>query len=233
MATKREAVRGAQTLLQAEFPALKVDGVWGVGTDGSFVRASKPLQAATTQSLESQGFSLADVRGTRSDGQWITEAEARAISERAARRVNIDPDYLYYLLDFEPRRRIGLNGREYDVTALAPNRIFKGLFQMGPPAWKDARAIAPEIGAFEANWRDPYLNAVAAAAFSVRNAGYAKTIHRYTKPLSHAVLYAMHNQGHTFLSSARKGGIGRYADGQSQNAKELLARAAVEVRSAA
>lgn len=233
MTTKRDAVRSAQSILTGANPALRVDGLWGPATDGTFVKAPLQMQLRVENSVQADGFDLSAIRSRFIEsGTWIDAAAARAIADRASADVGIDPSYLRFLLEFEPARRIAASGTQYNVQSLSPNREYKGLFQLGAPAWTDARRYAPKIGSFDANWRDPYLNAVAAAAFAKANSSYARQKHAYKGPLTNEVLYAMHNQGHSFLASARQGGKGYYFDDQSKTAKTLLTKAAEVVRNA-
>lgn len=235
MASKRDAVSAAQRVLVTEHPRLRIDGIWGVRTDGAFVKSASTTQTQVVQTLDSFGFKLSDVRvHSSSGGNWIPEAEARSHAEKAARLVGVDPSYMYFLLELEPARRNGPGGREFDTSRSSPNGLYKGLFQVGELAWEDATPVANSVGvslgSFSSGWRDPFKNAVAAAAFAVRNTGYARD-KKYMAPLTNEVLYAMHNQGHTFISSARAGGKGRFFDGQSDHAKRVLAEAADHVRS--
>jgi hypothetical protein len=234
MASKRDAVRAAQVKLQPADPTLVLDGWWGKRTESSYQGSEPAIQAAAVQALRDYGFTLDAVRmrGVVQRGVWLGHEKAESLAERAANKLGIEPALLLYMLKFEPSVRTGPHGLEYNVEAVAPSGLYKGLFQVGAAAWKDAAVAAPEIGSFEQNWKDPWLNAQAAAGFAVANMGYARRIHQYNGPFTPEIVYAMHNQGHSFISSARAGGIGRYADGQSGAAVASLTRAASIVKSA-
>lgn len=233
MATsKRDAVRGAQRQLQVSDPKLVVDGWWGGHTERTYTAAPSAVQKAAEKAIVDAGYTLAGVRmaNVGQKGTWITHDKAASLAERAARMAGIDPSITLFYLNFEPAVRVINGQKEYNVEALSPNGLYRGLFQVGDLAWIDARAVFPEIGSIE-NWRDPWLNALAAAGFAKRNIAYSRD-KNYHGPFTPEIMYAMHNQGHTFISSARRGGMGLYADSQSPDAKVILRSAAQAVRQA-
>lgn len=237
MSTKQEAVMAAQRQLLTEQPKLRVDGIWGPKTDATYVSAPSQVQTAVVKTVESFGFTLEAVRQKFAlPGVWITHAEAVVLAQKASKAVGLrNTDYLEYLLRYEPAKRQGAAGVEYNALALSPNGLYKGLFQVGAPAWTDATRVAAaagiSLGNFEGNWQDPFKNAVAAAGFAIANIRYSRD-KGYNGPFSNDVLYAMHNQGHTFITSARRGGYGNYFEGQSGAAKKVLIAASEQVRSA-
>lgn len=233
MSAKREAVRSAQAILVGVNPTLSVDGLWGPRTDRTYTSAPQAMQASVEKSVQKFGFDLTSIRSRFiQSGNWIDAAVARTIADRASADVGIEVSYLRFLLEFEPARRHAAGGLQYNVESLSPNQLYRGLFQVGADAWADARALQPKLGSYESNWRDPYLNAVAAAAFAKANTTYARQKYHYKGILSNEVLYAMHNQGHSFIASAKTGGSGYYFDGQSKTAKAVLVKAGDVVRAA-
>lgn len=234
MATsKRDAVRGAQRQLQVSNPQLVPDGWWGQHTESTYTAAPSVVQKAAEKAVVDAGYTLAGVRmaNVGQKGTWITHDKAASLAERAARMAGIDPAITLFYLNFEPAVRVINGQKEYNVESLSPNGLYRGLFQVGTPAWTDARAVFPEIGGPE-NWKDPWLNALAAAGFAKRNIAYAKELHNYNGPFTPEVMYAMHNQGHTFISSAQRGGMGKFAESQSASAKTILRTAAQTVQKA-
>lgn len=231
MASQREAVRRAQALLVSETAqSLIIDGVWGPRTDGAYLRAPIITQSHVGKSLENDGFTINAIRARYvNGGRWLAEYAVLSLADRASDVVGLRRSYLRMLLALEPVRRQGKDGTEYDCECLSPSRQYRGLFQVGALAWEDARAVVPELGSYEANWRDPYLNAIAAAAFARRNMGYAKQLYGYTRDLSDQALYALHNQGHSFIKSAKMGGNGYYFSSQSVAAQKLLLAASSEI----
>lgn len=228
-APKKDVVAGAQLLLRKETPGLVVDGIWGPRSDRAYVQSPVELQQNVNAYVESKGWEMS---GIRMSGEWISEAVAQALAVSAASKHGVPASAMLYFLDREPSIRKTVSGKEYRVDSQSPGGSFFGLFQMGRPAWEDAQRVDSSIGSFESGWRDPQKNANAAAAYIRVNMGYARDIHKYNGPFTDAVLYAMHNQGHTFISSARAGGMGRWAAQQSAKARVTLADAKAQVQSA-
>lgn len=231
MVTKRTAVKNAQVILRATDDKLVADGWWGSTTEGVFQRSSNIVKQDTVQSLARDGYTVESVRMRNVGGAWISEDRAVSLAERAALQVGVPASAMRYFLRHEPAVRVINGQREYKVDSRSPGGSYYGLFQMGRDAWTDAQRLTSEIGPFT-NWTDPWLNALAAASFIKVNMGYARDIHKYNGPFTDEILYGMHNQGHTFLSSARQGGAGQWFDGQSAAAKRTLLAAARVVRSA-
>lgn len=218
---------GAQLLLRKETPGIVVDGIWGPRTDRAYVNSPADLQQNVNAYVESKGWKMSGIRLT---GEWLNESVAKALAISAAAKHEVPASAMLYFLDREPAIRQTASGKEYRVDSRSPGGSFYGLFQMGRPAWTDALKLDPSIGDFESGWRDPQKNANAAAAYIRVNMDYARNIHGYKGPFTDAVLYAMHNQGHTFISSAKAGGLGRWADQQSAKARLTLAEARGQVQ---
>lgn len=229
--SRRAAVSAAQQVLINHGARIRADGVWGPKTDGAYVAAPVVVKDIAERAVSDLGFSITALRGPIRAERWVSSAEVAGYISEATAKVGVPEAWLFYILEREPRIRIRDGVKEYDAMSIAPSGAYRGLMQMGGPAWADAQQVLPEIGSYS-NWRDPRLNVLAAAAFAKRNMGYAQSIYRYRGPMTPALVYAMHNQGHTFISSARNGGMGRYANGQSAEARQTLVAAAQTVRSA-
>lgn len=238
MSAGRNAIRAAQLLLSSGGPNLAIDGVWGPKSEAAFVRASGSVKTAAGAAIkvaEEQGYrkpSL-DQRPARSGpGVWISRKEALSHIENASAVTGTPQEWLLYMLDHEPVRRSGPDGTEYRVDSVSPGGSYKGLMQVGRPAWTDAsrRSGFGYLGSFDENWSNPALNVLAAAVFAQVNMGYARDMHDYGGPFTKELIYAMHNQGHTFIKSAKSGGAGQYFNGQSDRAKESLLTAAQFIR---
>lgn len=223
------AVRAAQTLLKIYDPSIKADGVWGRLSQGAFDKAPVSLKQVVAP-VRAYADELKIKPITANKGSWITRAEAMSIISDVSKQSGVPVDWLSFMLNMEPSIRSGSRGLEYDTRSVAPNGLYFGLMQIGAPAWTDARRIFPEIGNFEENKFDPRLNVLAAAGYARANLGYAKRMHGYEGKFSPEIVYAMHNQGHSFISSALRGGIGRYASGQSEKAQGVLKNAASQVQ---
>jgi hypothetical protein len=232
MASPIPPVKAIQSILKLVNKRLVVDGVFGKNSIAAFESAGSVVQSTVRRIASVVGLDIDSLLRREPEGDWITEAQALSISNAASRLAGIDESYLRWMLMREPETRVENGIRYYRTDSESPSGTYKGLFQMGRPGWTDASQIRVfRIGSFDTNWNDPVQNARAAAGLVLKNIGYARQIHNYDGPFSAELIYAMHNQGHTFISSARKGGIGRYADGQSWKAKSDLKVAANQVRS--
>lgn len=237
MSAGRNAIKAAQLLLSAGAPNLAIDGVWGPRSEAALANAVGSVKAAAEAAVEvaeEQGYRKRSPASTesREPAVWATRAEALKWIDNASAVTGTPREWLLYMLDHEPTTRSGPQGKEYQVNSVSPSGLHKGLMQIGRPAWIDAarqRGFG-YLGNFDKNWSDPALNVLAAAVYAQVNMGYARDEHGYDGPFSKELIYAMHNQGHTFLSSAKKGGAGNYFDGQSDRAKQALITAADFVR---
>lgn len=230
-----KVVKAAQTLLSIHRPSLAVDGIWGRKSEEAARSAPEEI-GRLVRPIEVYAAQIAPERSVRksngSQGIWITEQRAFEIIDNVSAVSKVPVDWLRFMLRLEPVKRVGSSGTEYRVDSVSPNGLYFGLMQIGRDAWTDARDLYPELGSFAANKFKPELNVLAAAGFARRNMGYAKKNHGYDGPFTAEIIYAMHNQGHSFISSAKAGGMGQYASGQSSDAKRVLASAADAVRGA-
>jgi len=235
----RDVVKKAQLLMRDSTPALRADGKWGPRTEKAFQGSPATTQQTIATVAQDNGHNLDTIRQNALDllraqgGTWITETQAIAIADRASAIVGIPSEYLRWMLNREPEIRVVNGVREVRVDSISPGKTYKGLFQVGSAAWTDAKKIAgvgSEIGSFDQNWRNPDLNALAAAAFARVNMGYARDIYKYRGPFSPELIYALHNQGIGFIGYVKAGTMGPYFSGQSGKAKQDLKVAASQVR---
>lgn len=226
----RALVKAAQQLLRSEDSTIAVDGIWGRQSEAALVRARGEVKELA-QKVKAFSDTQKPAPKATSAGQWISRREAERLIDNAAKVAEIPKEWLLFMLDLEPVRRNSAGGVEYRVDSVSPGGSYYGLMQVGRDAWTDAAEIFPFIGSFEANKFDPALNVMAAAGFAKRNVGYARgRLHRYQGEFTPELIYAMHNQGHSFLSSASAGGSGNYYSGQSTEAKRVLDQASDHVR---
>lgn len=238
MSAGRNAIKATQLLLSSGGPNLVIDGVWGPRTEAALAGATGSVKAAANAAVkvaEEQGFRKqppAVARDRGAVGVWATRAEALKWIDNASAVTGTPKEWLLYMLDHEPTKRSGPQGIEYRVDSVSPSGLYKGLMQVGADAWTDASRAKGfgYLGSFDKNWSDPALNVLAAAVFAQVNMGYARNIYDYDGPFTKELIYAMHNQGHTFISSVKSGGTGRYFNGQSDRAKQSLITAANFVR---
>lgn len=222
-----KAIKAAQALLSIDNPSIAVDGVWGPRSQAAF-DANQSKAGELVRSVKKFADTLKPVEP--GVGTWISRRDALRLIENAAVVAGIPKEWLEFMLDMEPSRRNGPTGLEYRVDSVSPGGSYFGLMQVGAPAWEDAYKRFPTVGSFQRNKFVPELNVLAAAGYALANVGYARSLHGFDGPFTPEIVYAMHNQGHTFISSAKRGGMGRYANGQSADAREVLASAARTVR---
>jgi hypothetical protein len=228
-------VAAIQHLLKASGVPILVDGVWGPKSRAAFLGAPAAIKNAILKvadyfDMDTDMFEPAILDKTI----WIPESQAYVYADVASRSAGLDPAVLRWMLEREPERQLEDGVWYYNIKSISPNGKYKGLFQIGQAGWDDAQSIskAPfnSIGNYSMNWSAPQTNAYAAAGLVLKNMLYAKQIHKYNGPFTPQVIYAMHNQGHSFLSSAKKGGIGRFSSNQSDEARKDLLAAAKTVR---
>lgn len=111
---------------------------------------------------------------------------------------------------------------DFDPNTVSPSKVYKGLFQMGQPAWKDANDILlrrglPGLGDFSIFWSDPVQNTRAAIAYGL-SIGETLSNLGYQKQLGEGDKYLAHQQGpYGFLR------LTKAADGVRLSAKDEAA----------
>lgn len=87
---------------------------------------------------------------------------------------------------------------ESSLDPLATRGSYRGLFQMGSPAWADATAVAAEkgidIGEYRSSWQNPLQNSRAAAAYQIALSRQV-TAAGWRAQLSEGQKYLAHQQG--------------------------------------
>lgn len=226
------AISAIQSVLRLSTPELLVDGDWGPRTTNAFKSAGAVVRRAAESVATTFDLNLDALMRTKPEGIWITEAIALQYADRASKMAGLPIEWLRWMLRREPETKVENGVRYYRADSISPGGSYKGLFQIGKPGWMDARQerMFSHLGDFDRNWSNPELSAQAAAGLARRNQSYAKVIHGYKGPFNAQIIYAMHNQGHTFLRSARMGGMGKFVSGQSDSAKRDLKIAADLVR---
>jgi hypothetical protein len=150
-------LRVAQALLAHLYKGVAVDGVLGPKTAFALLNAPEEIRELAISFISPKylpamlkdGVSLE--ASEMLDQQLLTQV-VRAI-KRAADRMELPVKWLVAFAFIESRfNRLAINGSS------------KGLFQMQPAAWADARQLVV-LPDFSTNWLDPYWNALAAAAY--------------------------------------------------------------------
>lgn len=229
-ATYVRATKIAQLILQKADPSLQPDGKWGKFTQSVYDGAPAEIRAAVKDAVAvvTKGGSPEDLRATREDqrqtmtslakvaeplssDKWIAaEAANRMVAQAASEQGILElADELIGFLSYEPEKRN--NGTEYNVRS--QNGISRGLMQMQPAAWAEARVLEPAIGGYENVW-DPLSNIRAGVAYSRINIKRMGT----AVPVNAETLYLAHNQGAGFFTR----GIRTAVDKQSKPAQKLI-----------
>jgi hypothetical protein len=202
---KIDAVKAAQRLLISAWPKTQVDGIWGSKTESVYQSSKAGLKEQVADTLREFGQTVESVRSKQvtemiEDAKesvdaptksWLSQAEAYEITRAAASEFGVDGSVMLKFLNLEAETRSGSSGKEYNAQSVAPNKLFRGLFQMGRPAWSDVRG---QIGVGYDKVFDPVANARAAAAYINANMRFARS-KGYNGQFTAEVLYAMHNQG--------------------------------------
>jgi len=83
MAGASEAIRAAQLILQAQFPALAVDGQWGRDSQRAFEAASHSMRVDVIKTFADYGHSLNDVQRAAQRGDGLTRHQPPPQSVKA------------------------------------------------------------------------------------------------------------------------------------------------------
>lgn len=197
----------AQRVLAEAGANIKVDGIWGP-------RSTQAYRAATP-SVKVRVEEVFRNRGKRFPWEQITIsiADARNLVARAAGEVGMTQyvQDLYQFLDYEAPR-VGPNKDRYLVTA--QNGSSRGLMQMQPAAWSDARREWPDLADYSKVF-DPYQNILAGVVYAKINARF---IRKYGYRVTGKNLYLAHNQGPGFFKGVRTG-----VEKQSKVVQQLIA----------
>lgn len=161
-------------------------------------------------------------KSVSSDG-WISVADMAGVLSRVSSATGIQTSVLQTFLELEQGAPKAKGYNAQIVNSLG----YSGLFQFDRKG--EAWAVASRIIAlppFNPNWKDPYYNTLAAAAYLLAN---TKTIRRlgYKGPVTGNIAYLMHNQG---AGGAYKiiSGQGVTAGKQSGAANKVIAMARQE-----
>jgi len=203
MLNAKDATKLAQRILAQSVPGLEQDGWWGTYTNGAFVGASPAVQGAVREVLKAAGTApeqlLAASRTivakseAMGDG-WVAESYVHSVIDREAARQGVDADLMRGFLKLEAINTTRDGVKYYNAKSVSPNGHYHGLFQMGSPAWLDAKGLLPDLPSFLAGRYDAAANTRAAVGYVRLNERYARAA-GYKGVFSPEVLYALHNQG--------------------------------------
>lgn len=182
------SIRGAQLLMKRE-QAIDVDGKWGSFTQSVYEKLSPTLRATVDQMLAAGGTSASELRAARAAQKAAgmlaqqSATDVKAIIIAAANEAGLDP-----------ATALGFASIESNFNPKAVNGSSRGLMQMQPNAWADARKILPDLPSYEDGVFDARSNARAGIAYIKSN---ARAIRRlgYTGDFTPAVAYMAHQQG--------------------------------------
>ena len=230
MIDNRTATKLAQRILSSVDNTLQEDGWWGTFTNSVYLRASSETQSAVKTVLSAAGTSpeqllassrAVSVNASAMGAGWIAQDYAWSLVDRAAAKAGGDASLLRRFLDLEANKMQKDGKIYYDARSISKNGLFRGLFQMGMPAWSDAQRKLPEVGSYT-NVFDPWSNALAAATYAKINMVYARE-KGYRGEFSPEVLYAMHNQGAGgFMKLMKDGRTNGNVTNQSGEAQRVI-----------
>jgi hypothetical protein len=198
------AVRAAQAILALVDRTLVTDGRWGKFTNGVYTSAPISVRMQVDAVLALTGLSAArlhnehviakkeatpeyvtrkaEARAARGHVQAASAADVEAALINASNQTGVSLPLLKGFMQIESRGRSN-----------ATNGSSRGLFQIQPPAWKDASKVV-KLGDYNTSWYDPYQNALAGAAYLLNNQRVLRSL-GYRGEISPAVLYLAHQQG--------------------------------------
>lgn len=200
--TAAEATKVAQVILRQVDSTLVPDGWWGSYSDAAYRKAGSGLQSAVRESLKTAGLTpeglLIKTRAAKAEANalgdgWIPQDKAFALVDRNAADFGVSSDRIRAFLLLEAAKMMRGGVTYYNANSVSPNGLFKGLFQMGRPAWQDVQKADKSFPGYD-KVMDPTWNTRAAAKYMSLNMAYAKK-KGYKGEFTGEVLYAMHNQG--------------------------------------
>lgn len=238
----------AQGIIKLAKPSLVVDGWFGTYTKRAYDQLSLNDKSGVDATLRALGTSADELfetsrllkdPGRDADGgdnaRWLSEVEAYALVKRACLLFN-RPDLEGVLSPFvklESVQRRAQDGRLFFDTRSGERGLYKGLMQMGEPAWVDAMARLSKIGypldPFRKGWADPKQNITAGVAYAIVN---IEKMTRDRIPVTTATVYTAHNQGYGGLKTYLRTGSLMYPD-QSRPALQLMAQSRKDAKSSA
>lgn len=197
----------AQRVLASAGADIKVDGIWGPRSTRAYKAASPGVQAQVKDLFISRGKRLPWEQIT------ISVSDAQAMVARAAGEVGMISHVkaLQQFLEYEAPR-VGAARDQYLVTA--QNGSSRGLMQMQPAAWSDARKEWPSLPDYSKVF-DAYSNILAGVVYAKIN---ARAIVKNGYPVTGKNLYLAHNQGAGFFRGARTA-----VEKQSKLVQQLIA----------
>lgn len=168
---------------------LVIDGIWGKQSKAAYSR----LDEATRREVDSV---VASVNPN-------VKLETDSISSIAKMVVTLSNKY-----GAPAASMLAKAETESSFNPLVTNGIYRGLFQMGPDSWKEARlhmlsGYGEDIGEFSVHWSDPRRNTIAAIGYrfvlakQLRSAGYISSP-------TEVDYYLAHQQGASGYSRLRK-----------------------------
>lgn len=230
--SNRDATKMAQAILAQAKPEMKQDGWWGGYTNGVFVSTTPEVQSAVRLVLRTAGTSPEQLMTesvviktkavSTSGGGWLPEDYVYSVIDRVAAQTGLDSNLLRRFVRIEAAQRVEGGVRMYNAGSTSPNGLYRGLFQMGAPAWSD---VEKAVGHSYSSVMDPVINTIAAAQYIKLNMRYARD-KGYKGEFTPEVLYTMHNQGAGgFMRLLRERRVNSNFTNQSKVAQDLMASA--------
>lgn len=240
------AVKAAQTLmniLQAS-PKIATDGIWGPETSAKFANLPGDAQGLIDGLFTARGHSRPAVVEPVKSGvdAWVAEEQLRrnvreAISRQGSFAVSgVSPeDYLMWVARMESAQRVVDGVRQFKSNSISPNKLYKGIFQFGAPAYSDVARTGRirDLPPFSVAASTPSVAAEMAVVYSQLLIGYLRKgdpisgVAGLRGPVTREILYGAHNQGAIGLLKGAKNALSE--GGQSSVATSVIRTAVSQI----
>lgn len=241
----RGTAQAVQQVLRTVQPSLKVDGVLGPVSEQAYLAAPDFIKRTLDEVFKAAGTDKTqafDAQPKTAAGA-LPEAEVRALVRKVRASLPAAVKRTTgWVAEDDVMRKIRIESR-FVPTAVAPSGLFKGLLQMGAPAWTDARKIDASLPTYNApnGWRNPEVNIRAAFLFWHSIITHPEAAKQKVPIDTWEKLYASHQQGAAGFrnlvrsyKSAADIAAGRtglsVVDGQSRESLAVVARAVNDAR---
>lgn len=231
------AAMAAQGVLRTADPTLVVDGKFGTTTQSAYNSAPAGIKGAVERVVKALGVKFEDILSfdkklkiTKENlggaQKFVSRVDVDALIRRAAARLSRPDiaDKVLGFVDLEANKKVIDGVTYYDVLSVSPNKLYKGLMQIGQGAWADATLRLNRVGytlpPFGAGWQNPEYNIFAGVAYAVINSEVLKS---RNIPVTPETLYGAHNQGAGGFSYYVRTGTVKFPK-QSGKASEVLAK---------
>lgn len=245
MAASQLAVAAAQAVIRDAKPSLPdgrpflIDGYWGSTTNAQYASLSSVDRERVNATLIASKSSIDEVQrdmasrkaretANEINDDWIAADKLEALTRRVAAELKVAEyaDALVGFAQLEPAKKV-VNGTTY-YNVRSTNGSSRGLFQLQPPAWRDASKYV-QLPSYSDGVYDAYHNTRAMVGYVLYLINTPKVgLKAQGWPITADTLYAAYNQGLGGLARAVEGG--KMEGNQSKAAQGKVASAARLIR---